>query len=405
MPILPKYTQFAGRHWETGSIRNALAYQGVKVPQLNQPFSEALLMGISGGAAFGYFVFDYKGHDPHVALLSRNTFDPLDTLLERLAIPQDLFQTSDPKKGERNLIEVLEGGRPAIVWADAFSLPYNLPSADQAMWGMLPILVYGYEGGKVYLADRSAKPLSATADELAKARARVKKNRFRVLALGAPDLKKLPGAIETGIRQCIELYTEPPPKGGRDSFGFAAYQKWASMLTNTRNPQSWERLLAPGSRMFAALAGSDYQPGAFGWASTFPSNQVDDRKLYAEFLDQAAVILKKPKLKAAGEGFRASSAAWQQLAEALLPDEVPLFKETRQLLLRKRDLFVNEGEAAVKERRLLSARLARIRASIDKKFPLSGEGAAALREHLAEHVLKVHDIERQAVGLLQAAMA
>jgi len=404
VPILPKYSQFAGRHWETGSIANALAYQGIQVAQLKQPFSESLLMGISGGAAFGYFVFDYKGHDPHVALLSRNTFDPLQTLLERLAIPQDLFQTADPKKGERNLIEVLEGGRPAIVWADAFSLPYNTPAADQAMWGMLPILVYGYEGGKAYIADRSGKPLTAAVDELARARSRVKKDKFRVLALGAPDPKKVPGAVQKGIWQCIELFTEPPPKGTRDNFGFAAYQKWADMLTSTRNPQSWERLLAPGSRMYAALAGSEHQPGAFGWARTFPSNQVDDRMLYADFLDQASLILRKPKLKAAGAKFRASSAAWQLLGVALLPDEVPLFKETRQLLIRKRDHFVSKGEAAPEDRKKISARLAEIRASIDKKFPLSSEGAAALRAQVAEQVSKVSEIERQAIELMQAAM-
>lgn len=131
MPTLPNYTQFNGRHYETGTVHNALAYQGYKAPHTKQPLSEALLMGISGGAVFGYFTFDYKGYDPHVVLLSRNTFDPLNTLLERLAIPQDLLQTSDPKKGERNLIEVLESGRPAIVWADIFSLPYNRLPADK----------------------------------------------------------------------------------------------------------------------------------------------------------------------------------------------------------------------------------------------------------------------------------
>src|SRR3970040_1738207 len=185
MPVLPGFNQFAGRHWETGSVSHALAYVATRVPQTKQPYSEGLLPGITGGAAFGYFVFDYKGHDPHVALLSRNTFDPLQTLLERLGIPQDLLQNGGPKKGGRNLIEVLEGGRPAIVWADAFSLPYNSPTADQAMWGMLPILVYGYEGGKVYIADRSGEPLTATVDELARARARVNKEKFRAVALGA----------------------------------------------------------------------------------------------------------------------------------------------------------------------------------------------------------------------------
>ncbi|NTU62938.1 MAG: hypothetical protein HGB05_05930 [Chloroflexi bacterium] len=33
MPTLTRYRQFDGRHWETGSVHNALAYRGVKAPQ------------------------------------------------------------------------------------------------------------------------------------------------------------------------------------------------------------------------------------------------------------------------------------------------------------------------------------------------------------------------------------
>ena len=153
MSILSDYTQFDGRHWETGSVHNVLAYQGIEIPETGQPISEAMLMGISGGAAFGYFIFEYKGSDPYVSLLSRNTFDPLDTLFERLAIPQDLFRTTDANKGERNLIDVLEGGRPAIVWTDVFGLPYNALPYDEQMWAMFPIVVHGYADGEVRIAD------------------------------------------------------------------------------------------------------------------------------------------------------------------------------------------------------------------------------------------------------------
>ncbi len=401
MPILPNYHHFAGRHYETGTVHNALAYQGFKAPHTRQALSEALLMGISGGAVFGYFTFDYKGYDPHVVLLSRNTFDPLNTLLARLAIPQDLLQTSDAKKGERNLIEVLESGRPAIVWADIFSLPYNRLPSDKNWWGMLPLIVYGYENGHVHIADRSSQPLTVTADELAKARARVKDDKFRVLALGAPDITKLPAAIQKGIWQCISLYTEAPPKGARDNFGFAAYQKWAAMLTNTRNKQSWERLFAPGPHMYAALAGGAGQPGTYGWAMT----TVSDRALYAAFLGEAAQILKKTKLKAAGEQFQASSAAWRELANAVLPDDLPPFKEARELSRRKHESFIQQGSAALGEIEAIEARLKEIKASVNAKFPLTHEQAAALRERLSQHVLKVHDIEKQAIELLQAAMA
>ena len=64
---------FTGRHWETGSIHNALAMQGIKAPHTGKPYSEAFLLGVSGGIAFGYFLFEYKGYLPHLALLTRNT--------------------------------------------------------------------------------------------------------------------------------------------------------------------------------------------------------------------------------------------------------------------------------------------------------------------------------------------
>ena len=101
-------TQFTGRHWETGSIHNVLALQGVKAPHTGEPYSEALLLGISGGIAFGYFTFEYKGYLPHVAMLTRNTFSPFTTMLERLGIAQDVQQTNKAETAERNLIQALE---------------------------------------------------------------------------------------------------------------------------------------------------------------------------------------------------------------------------------------------------------------------------------------------------------
>src|SRR5512145_2463079 len=138
MTVLKNYQQFAGRHWETGPIHNILAYQGVPTPHTGKPISEALLLGISGGIAFGYFTFEYRGYDPHVALLTRNTFDPLGTVFDRLALPHEIFQTSKPETGLKNLINVLENGHPALVWADVFLLPYNLLPYDERNWMIRP---------------------------------------------------------------------------------------------------------------------------------------------------------------------------------------------------------------------------------------------------------------------------
>ena len=57
MPTLENFTQFEGRYWDTASIRNALDYHGVKAPHTAEPYTEAMLLGISGGITFGYFTF------------------------------------------------------------------------------------------------------------------------------------------------------------------------------------------------------------------------------------------------------------------------------------------------------------------------------------------------------------
>jgi hypothetical protein len=232
MPLLDSYEQFDGLHWETGSVRNYLAAVGAKAPHTGRPYTEALLMGISGGAVMGYFSFAYAGYDPHVVILTRNTFDPLDTLLARLGIVQAVQQTSKPERAVANLTEALTDGTPAIVWADQYTLPYNALPPDAGMWAMLPILVYGYDQQQdtVWIADRARVPLTVTTAELAAARARAKNAKYRLLTLDHPDPEKLRSAVTAGIWDSIKLYTEAPPKGAAHNFGFAAYRHWAELL-------------------------------------------------------------------------------------------------------------------------------------------------------------------------------
>jgi Butirosin biosynthesis protein H, N-terminal len=83
---------------------------GSKAPHTGAHYSEALRLGISGGITFGYFTFAYKGWLPHVALLTRNTFDPFDTILEWLAPSREVRQTAGAATAERHLCEALEAG-------------------------------------------------------------------------------------------------------------------------------------------------------------------------------------------------------------------------------------------------------------------------------------------------------
>src|SRR5687768_8669532 len=286
--MMKKTAQFAGRHYETGSVQNILALQGVKAPHTGKPYSEAFLLGVSGGITFGYFTFEYKGHLPHLAFLTRNTFDPFPTMLERLGVTQNIYQTTQVDIAEKNLNEALGAGSPALVWADHCTLPYTQRNAEE-YWIMVPIVVYGMDGDTALVADRSSRTLRVPMDVLTKARGRVKKDKYRLATIEPPKVSKLASAAQKGIWQCISLFTDKPPRGTRQNFGFAAYQHLADMLTNSRNKQSWERFFAPGPRMYQALAGSVTQPGAFTWINLWGAGNGAERALYADFLDEAAI--------------------------------------------------------------------------------------------------------------------
>lgn len=397
-------TQLNGRHWETGSIHNALALQGIKAPHTGEPYSEALLLGISGGIAFGYFTFEYKGYLPHVALLTRNTFNPFQTILERLGVAQDIQQTNKAETAEKNLQNALESGLYPILWADQFSLPYNSLPADKPMWGMMPVLGLETDGKSVAVADRSSQPLHLSMAELTVARGRVKDEKYRLITLDLPQTAKLAGAVHKGICQTISLFTEEPPRGARDNFGFAAYDKLAELLVNTRNKQSWERFFAPGIRMYHALAGSPVQPGAYHWVNTWGSADGADRGLYADFLLEAAQILKKPALNESADKFRESHKLWLAFADALLPDDIPLLGESKKLIQRRHHLFIGEGESALSEIKQINTRLDELLALSEKDFPLSNVQAAGLRSNLRDILLKIKTVEGQAVDLLQRAI-
>lgn len=401
MPTLSNYSHFSGRHWETGTVHNFLAYCDVKAPHTGQPYSEALLLGVSGGIVMGYFTFAYKGYDPHVALLTRNTFEPLETMLSRLGVVQEIRQTAKAEKGVANLVDTLEDGLPAIVWADMWSLPYNALAYDEGMWGSFPIIVYGYkaDADRVWIADRASVPLTVTTEELMAARARVKKDKFRIMTLDIPDPEKLPAAVSAGIWDCIKLFTEKPPKGSTKNFGLAAYQNWISLLTKPKQRQSWEREFPAGVKMYAGLT------TAFDHMGTVGVRNDGERTLYADFLNEAGTILEKPMLRDVAEHFRTSAQAWQELGRALLPDDVAPFKEARELMVRKNKLFVEQGGAALDEIHAINVRLATLREEIGRDFPLDAQGVQAVRAGIAEQLVRIHDIEEEAITQLRRVMA
>jgi hypothetical protein len=400
MPILKDYDQFDGLHWETGSLRNYYAYHGITAPHTGEPYSEAMLLGISGGIVMGYFTFHYEGYDPYVRLLTRNTFDPLSRIYERLDIKSNVKQTASVEKGVKNLLDVLETGSPAIVFADMFSLPYNAAPQDEGIWGIFPILVYGYDENEniVWIADRSRVPLTVTLEELAIARGRTKKNKYRIMTHELPTDGKLISAVEEGIRECIQLFIQPPPKGSKNNFGFLAYEKWVKLLGKSSEKSSWDKMFPPGKMMYSGLT------SAFTDICIFGKEGGAERDTYAQFLVEASELFSKPALTEVAEKFSSSAKAWNELANTILPDNINLFKQTKDLMLKRHNLFLDKGNVGLDEIRQIDDQLKEIKTQMSEDYPLGINGTDELKASIADKVLAIRDIEYDAIQDLQMAV-
>ncbi|HJS29725.1 MAG TPA: DUF4872 domain-containing protein, partial [Anaerolineales bacterium] len=311
-----------------------------------------------------------------------------------------VLQTNSSEKGLFNLIDTLESGIPAIVWADLFTLPYNALLYDEGMWAMFPITIFGYDepAGYASIADRARVPLTVSNLELEKARRRVKKTKYRIVTLDPPNPDKLRSAVQLGIWDSIKLFTEKPPKGSAENFGFKAYRRWANLLTKPAMRLSWAQVFPPGREMYSGLT------TAFEGIATFGKEGGAERGLFADFLEEAGLVLEKPAVAQMADQFRASAQAWDRLGTALLPDRIQPFKETRELMLRRHAAFLDRGSNALDEIRGNNARLMEIKTAVASDFPLGGADLASFCEELAGRIMEIHDLELKAVGDLRSAV-
>lgn len=400
MPILDNYNAFDGYYFQSGSIRNALDYQGIKAPHTDKAFSEALLFGVSGGMNFGYFHFHYEGYDPQINILTRNTFNLFEPILERLGIPYDEKRTASADKARKNLIDTLENGDAPIVQADMWGLSYNALTHDEGMWAMMPLVVYGYDDETAYIADRAKIGLTVSATELDTARARVKKDKHRLITLGIPNEAKLASAVTLGIWDCIKLFTEKPPKGSANNFGFKAYQRWIKLLTKPTTKGSWAKILPSGRDLFTGLM------SGFNFSQLFgkDTSHTAERNMMANFLEEASIILNKPDLAEIAPKFRDAGSAWQVLGERLLPDDVPLLQQAKSLMIEDHTLFLNEGGQSTEQRQAISQEIERLKQT-SQDFPLNADEVIVLQQGIADQVQVIHDLELDAIMALQSVMS
>jgi len=377
---------YSGKHYETGTLSNAMAASGT-------PVSEAMALGASGGIAFGYFVFEYKGDLPHVALLTRNTFAPFDRMLDNLAIVRESRETTDGARAEKNLRIALDDGHKPLVWADAYSLPYlGLPR--EVMWMMKPLLVIAYEGDDFLVVDGSPDPIRLSSAVLAQARGKVKKDRHRMMILERQDGDRLAEGLRRGIETGVALMLDKPPAGSADNFGIQGMRAFAKALTDTKGAKAWRTKFEPGPRLIQALAGRVGQPGVWDWIETWGTAPGGDRGTYAAFLRDAAHGTGL-SLEEYASKLDASHKLWRELATRSMPDEITEFKELKAL----KRLYSESRE----QRSDLRPLLRELTERVGKSAALSAM-AGEIQASMAEMVLEIADVESEVFTGLREAL-
>ena len=394
----PKYTNFGRKQAESGALKNVLGYLGVINPITKKPFTEEMLFGIGGGIGITYFAFEFS--DRKAVVVGTRIHTPMETknaefiqrICNRIGISCQMKTSSNEKAAQNSLKKALDKGQKPIVWVNPEALPY-LPRL-QNLFCYYPIVIYGYddEENLVYVSDRRDGPLTMSQSNLAASRLSDWSPRFRYCLVDLPFKgSDLPKAIVSGLRDFCEHMVSPPIS----NFGLKGLRKWGNLLETSRDKKSWPIFLLPGSELFSALV------------SVF--NQIENRgdggsafrPMFVEFLIEASVILKEPRFHEVADLFRESADLWSTLSNAILPDEIKLFKETKQLLTSWRKHLDKKGDVDLAGMNVGVDRLATIEKQIKSHWPLPQDELKDFFSSLKDIVMNIHNVEEKAVLKLE----
>jgi hypothetical protein len=400
--VIPEYSYFGGRHPEVGALKNTLACLGVQAPHSGEAYSEPLLFGLGGGIGFAYFLFERAGTHPiHIEtrVHTRETERPefYQTIAARIGAQLQLQNSSSASAATTNLRRQLNSGRPPIVGVDGSKMPYL--GLHRSLNSYYSVVVYGLdvEANQVMLADRCSQPVTVTAEQFKEARHSSWSPKFRAVVISKPEAEPdLAAAVTEAIRDTCRHMNEGL---GITNFGLRGLEKWATVMTSSKEKKSWPKIFSPGPLLYEALF------SVFSQIAARSSAGNANRWIYAEYLDEAADIVERPALKEAAEAYRRADREWGEVADAHLPSAVPQFQEAKELALRRQYLFEREGPNAAKEIEAIRNRLIEIEREAGENFPLSFQDSRALLADLRQRILKLRDVEMEALRATEAPMA
>jgi hypothetical protein len=320
----------------------------------------------------------------------------LEAAVGRLGHQARVTETNGRVAAERNLLAALEQG-PVIAWVDLAELRYRGLPAHWSGGGYHVLVVYEASASArtALVGDQADEPIEIALEVLAASRARIDKQRNRLLGLvdsgrGPTDPLDIEPAVRAGLRACVDGLRSPRNR----SFSLDALTVWADRLLAERGAERWSVAFPPGRRLWTALR------SIAEWIDYSSAGPGLLRPLYADGLREAATLLDDTHLLEIADRYEALGRSWSELARAALPGDVARFRETRETLGRLRIRFREAGAAATADLAAGHEQLDAIEASMDEDFPIDEATLSDLLIDLRDRVRALHREETEALEAL-----
>jgi hypothetical protein len=280
-------------HCESGVTANLLSYHGVKL-------SEAMAFGIGTGLFFAYLPF-VKVNKLPLTTYRCEAGGIFKRVAKRLGCKVETRKFRDPEKSMQALDDKLADGIPVGCRTSAYWLPY-FPPAFRFHFNAHNLVVYGKEKNTYLISDPVFPGIErCPRDALMKARfgqgALAPKGAMFSLTHVPPASADMAGAIVKGIKEvCRRMLKTPLPIAGVRGIRFLAdrLEKWPTKLGERKAVLHVGQLIRMQEEIGTGGAGF--------------------RFMYAAFLQEAAVVLERPRLAEISEALTATGDLWRKSA-------------------------------------------------------------------------------------------
>lgn len=390
----------------TTAFRALLSHAGVTNPLTRAGYSDPLLFAICGGIGAGVFSFVYEAWNfASFFVAGRHKWqddqDYLESACKRFGLTATVRETAGAKQAMAQLHEALAAG-PCIAWVDMAHLPHRALPAQFSGGGYHVITVYRVDEkeGVASIGDLSDEQIPIPLADLATARARIKKQKHRLLSLRGPATQHdVAALVRDGLRSCHEGLIGGKGKWSASNFTLRAFETWGKRMHHSKDKEAWERIFTRGSRLWSGLTSIHEYVEHYGTGGGLC------RPLFADSLVEAATITGLEPLKGLSEQYAELGRAWSDLAEAALPDRVPLFMEAKSLISHRAELTHDAAASDPEEIRSVWKQLGALRTQVGESFPLSETECDELRADLQKRILQLYEGEVAAHATLGKILA